>query len=58
MIRRWCERIRNRDFTPLEDARVEAMGKQANPDWEPLLPEGERMGRADDFRGLRMVYRR
>ena len=32
--------IRNRDFTPSEDARFEAMAKQATPDWEPLLPEG------------------
>ncbi|GMR13941.1 MAG: alpha/beta hydrolase-fold protein [Gemmatimonadota bacterium] len=41
--------IRNRDFTPSEDARFEAMGKRLNPAWKPLLPEGERMGRANDF---------
>ncbi|MEZ4416248.1 MAG: alpha/beta hydrolase-fold protein [Gemmatimonadota bacterium] len=40
---------RNRDFTPTADARFEAMGRQMRPDWEPLLPEGQRMGGADRF---------
>ena len=40
---------RNRDLTPTEDGRFEEMGRRMNPSWEPLLPEGRRMGRADAF---------
>jgi len=40
---------RNRDFTPSTDARFEAMGRQMNLDWQPVLPEGQRMGGAGRF---------
>ena len=41
--------IRNRDLTPSADAGFEAMARQMDPGWEPLLPDGRRMGRADQF---------
>jgi len=41
--------IRNRDLTPTASAAFEAMGKRFNPQWEPALPEGRRMGRAAEF---------
>ncbi len=41
--------IRNRDLTPTADPGFEAMARQMNPDWKPLLPEGRRMGRAREF---------
>lgn len=41
--------IRNRDLTPSNDARFEAMARQMDPSWQPRLPEGRRMGRADAF---------
>ncbi len=40
---------RNRDFTPTSDASFEAMARHMKPDWEPLLPDGQRMGGADRF---------
>ena len=40
---------RNRDFTPSSDARFEAMGRQMDPDWQPMLPDGRRMGGAARF---------
>ena len=40
---------RNRDFTPSDDAGFEQMARRMNPEWEPLLPEGRRMGGADRF---------
>lgn len=40
---------RNRDFTPTADPAFEAMGRRMMPGWEPLLPEGRRMGGADRF---------
>lgn len=41
--------LRNRDFTPSSDASFEEMGRRVQPDWEPLLPQGERMGGAGRF---------
>jgi predicted alpha/beta superfamily hydrolase len=41
--------LRNRDFTPTADAEFLEMGRRMNPSWEPLLPEGRRMGRARPF---------
>ncbi len=41
--------IRNRDLTPTASPEFEAMGKQFDPDWKPLLPEGKRVGRAPEF---------
>lgn len=41
--------IRNRDLTPSADPGFEAMARRMDPSWEPLLPEGRRMGRADAF---------
>ena len=41
--------IRNRDLTPTASPQFEAMGKQFNPDREPVLPEGRRTGRAAEF---------
>jgi predicted alpha/beta superfamily hydrolase len=41
--------LRTRDFTPTADARWLEGGLSANPDWQPVLPEGRRMGRADAF---------
>lgn len=40
---------RNRDLTPTEDPSFEEMGRRMSPGWEPLLPEGRRMGRAGPF---------
>jgi predicted alpha/beta superfamily hydrolase len=41
--------IRNRDLTPTASPQFESMGKQFDPTWEPLLPEGSRTGRAPEF---------
>lgn len=41
--------LRNRDFTPTSDERWMEMGRQMNPGWQPLLPEGRRMGGAGPF---------
>ncbi len=41
--------LRTRDLTPTADPGWEAMGRQMDPAWEPLLPEGKRMGRAAEF---------
>ena len=40
---------RNRDFTPTNDEAFLEMGRKMRPGWEPLLPEGRRMGGADRF---------
>jgi predicted alpha/beta superfamily hydrolase len=40
---------RNRDLTPTADPGFIEMGRRINPSWEPLLPEGRRMGRADEL---------
>lgn len=40
--------LRNRDFTPSADPGFAEMVAQM-PDFEPVLPEGERMGHADRF---------
>lgn len=44
--------IRNRDLTPTADPGFEAMARQMSPDWQPLLAEGRRMGRAREFLGF------
>lgn len=41
--------LRNRDFTPTVDERFAAMRARLDPGGEPLLPEGQRMGRAAEF---------
>ena len=41
--------LRNRDFTPSSDPGYTQMGRQMDPNWQPLLPEGQRMGGADNF---------
>jgi hypothetical protein len=44
--------IRNRDLTPTADPGFEAMARQMSPEWQPLLPEERRMGRAREFLGF------
>ena len=41
--------LRNREFTPTSDEAFERMGKKMMPDWQPLLPDGQRMGGAAAF---------
>lgn len=41
--------IRNRDLTPTAPAEWEALARSFNPEWEPILPEGRRAGRAAEF---------
>ncbi|NIP57913.1 MAG: hypothetical protein GWM92_06625, partial [Gemmatimonadetes bacterium] len=41
--------LRNRDFTPSEERGFEEIAGAMQPDREPVLPEGERMGGADAF---------
>ncbi len=41
--------LRNRDLTPTSDPEWEDMGRRIDPAWEPILPEGRRMGRAPEF---------
>lgn len=40
---------RNRDLTPTVDPGFFEMGRRIDPAWEPLLEEGQQMGRADEF---------
>lgn len=41
--------LRNRDFTPTSDEGWMEMGRAVNPSWQPVLPEGRRMGGAGAF---------
>lgn len=40
--------LRNRDFTPTSDALYDELASRI-PDWKPLLPVDQRMGRAHEF---------
>lgn len=41
--------LRARDLTPTADASYGEMGQRMNPDWKPVLPEGQRLGGAAPF---------